>query len=184
MNTLLEAALGLQDLLDSWNWRFCVIGGIAVLRWGEARFTRDVDLTLLTGYGHEDYFILPLPGAGYQCRLSDTAEFARRGRVLLVTAPNGVSVDIALAALPFEAQAIRTCSAVAANIRARVTPRPGKARNRPRTVPPSNPAPRRHPAAELCILLQSPGTGYEIVKLSACQRTPEKQKGFRGEYAA
>ena len=125
MNPLLKAALGLQDLLDSWNWRFCVIGGIAVLRWGEARFTRDVDLTLLTGYGHEDDFILPLLDAGYRGSLADSAEFARRNRVLLVSAPNGVAVDIALAALPFEAQVIeratlfefapgcllRTCSA-------------------------------------------------------------------------
>ena len=59
MNPLLEAALHLQDLLDSWNWRFCVIGGIAVLRWGDARFTRDVDVSLLTEFGREDDYILP-----------------------------------------------------------------------------------------------------------------------------
>jgi hypothetical protein len=125
MNPLLEAALRLQDLLCSWNWRFCVIGGIAVLRWGEARFTRDVDLALITGFGREDDYILPLLAAGYRGRIGDAAEFARRHRVLLVTAPNGVPVDIALAALPFEARAaeratsfefvpgcsIRTCSA-------------------------------------------------------------------------
>jgi hypothetical protein len=125
MNPLLEAALHLQDLLDSWNWRFCVIGGIAVLRWGQARFTRDVDLALLTGFGHEDDYILPLIRAGYTGRIRDAEEFARRHRVLLLTSPNGISVDIALAALPFEAQAIeratpfefapgfsiRTCSA-------------------------------------------------------------------------
>ena len=125
MNPLLEAAQRLQDLLDSWNWRFCLIGGIAVLRWGEGRFTRDVDVSLLTGFGREDDYILPLLGAGYRGRTTDTAEFARRNRVLLVTAPNGVPVDIALAALPFEARVIeratlfefapgcslRTCSA-------------------------------------------------------------------------
>ena len=125
MNPLLEAALDLQRLLDSWNWRSCLIGGIAVLRWGEARFTRDVDLALLTGFGDEDHYILPLLEAGYKGRIPDAAAFARRNRVLLVTAPNGVPVDIALAALPFEAQAIgratlfefapgcslRTCSA-------------------------------------------------------------------------
>jgi hypothetical protein len=51
MNPLLEARLDLQRLLDSWNWRSSLIGGVAVLRWGEARFTRDVDLVLLTGFG-------------------------------------------------------------------------------------------------------------------------------------
>ena len=89
------------------------------------RFTRDVDLALLTGFGREDKFIEPLLAAGYQGRVSDPAGFARRNRVLLLTAPNGVPVDIALAALPFEARAIeratefefapghslRTCSA-------------------------------------------------------------------------
>jgi hypothetical protein len=107
MNPLLEAALRLQNLLDSWNWRFCVIGGIALLRWGDARFTRDVDLSLLTGFGREDEFISPLLAAGYRGRVADAAAFARRNRVLLITAPNGVPVDIALAALPFEAQAIQ-----------------------------------------------------------------------------
>jgi len=37
--------------------------------------------------------------------------FARRNRVLLATAPNGVSVDIALAALPFKARAIERATA-------------------------------------------------------------------------
>jgi hypothetical protein len=125
MNPLLEAALQLQELLDSWKWRSCVIGGIAVLRWGAARFTRDVDLSLWSGFGREDDYILPLLAAGYGGRIEDAAGFARRNRVLLITAPNSVPVDIALAALPFEAQAVeratlfefapgyslRTCSA-------------------------------------------------------------------------
>jgi hypothetical protein len=125
MNPLLEAALQLQNLLDNWNWQSCVIGGIALLRWGEARFTRDVDLSLLTGFGREDDYISPLLAAGYQGRVENTAGFTRRNRVLLVAAPNGVPVAIALAALPFEAQAVeratffefapgcllRTCSA-------------------------------------------------------------------------
>jgi hypothetical protein len=125
MNPLLEAAQRLQDLLDSWKWRFCLIGGIALLRWGDARFTRDVDVSLLTGFGREDEYISRLLNADYRGRMEDAAGFARRHRVLLVTAPNGVPVDIALAALPFEARAIeratlfefapgcllRTCSA-------------------------------------------------------------------------
>jgi hypothetical protein len=125
MNPLFEAALQLQILVDGWNWRSCVIGGIAVLRWGAARFTRDVNLSLLSGFGREDEYILPLLAAGYGGRIEDAAGFARRNRVLLVTAPDGVPVDVALAALPFEAQAVeratlfefapgcslRTCSA-------------------------------------------------------------------------
>jgi hypothetical protein len=51
MNPLLEAALGLQMLFERWRWPFCVIGGLALLRWGPPRFTRNVDIALLTGFG-------------------------------------------------------------------------------------------------------------------------------------
>jgi hypothetical protein len=57
MIDLFEAARELQVFCDSRCWRSCFIGGIAVLRWGEPRVTRDVDLTLLTGFGAEDIFI-------------------------------------------------------------------------------------------------------------------------------
>ena len=96
VNALLDAAVGIQNLLDRLGWRYCIIGGIALLRWGDARLTRDVDLALLTGFGREDEFTIPLLDAGY----------VGRNRVLLVTAPNGVPVDISLAALPFEARAV------------------------------------------------------------------------------
>jgi hypothetical protein len=43
MSALFEAARDLQKALESRGWRFCLIGGLAVLRWGEPRFTRDVD---------------------------------------------------------------------------------------------------------------------------------------------
>lgn len=107
MNELLKAARDLQTLLDSQGRQFCIIGGIALIRWGTPRFTRDVDIALLTGFGREDEFTIPLLNAGYTGRVSDAAAFARRNRVLLVNAPNGISIDISLAALPFEAQAIR-----------------------------------------------------------------------------
>lgn len=37
--------------------QFCFIGGLALLRWGEPRTTRDTNLTLLTGFGGEERFI-------------------------------------------------------------------------------------------------------------------------------
>jgi hypothetical protein len=110
MNELLRAALDLQIFLDTRGWPFCIIGGIALIRWGTPRFTRDVDIALLTGFGREDDFSLPLLSSGYTGRVADAAAFARRNRVLLVKAPNGISVDISLAALPFEEQAIRRAS--------------------------------------------------------------------------
>ncbi len=53
---VLAAAGEVQNFCQQREWRFCFIGGIAVQRWGNPRFTQDVDLTVLTGFGHEAAF--------------------------------------------------------------------------------------------------------------------------------
>jgi hypothetical protein len=77
MIDLFETARELQAFCDGQGWRSCFIGGIAVQRWGEPRVTRDVDLTVLAGFGSEDSFTVPLLAA-YPARIEDAAEFARR----------------------------------------------------------------------------------------------------------
>jgi hypothetical protein len=57
MKDLFIVAREVQTFLDARKWRSCVIGGIAVQRWGEPRLTRDVDVTLLTGIGGEVPFV-------------------------------------------------------------------------------------------------------------------------------
>jgi hypothetical protein len=99
---LLEAARDLQAFLNQRGWRFCIIGGVALLRWGQPRFTQDVDVTLLCGFGCEEEFTTPFLASGYRGRISDAVGFARRNRVLLIESPNGVPIDIALGGLPFE----------------------------------------------------------------------------------
>jgi len=47
MNPIFAAAYDLQTFCERAGWSFCFIGGIAVQRWGEPRFTQDADLTLL-----------------------------------------------------------------------------------------------------------------------------------------
>ena len=54
---ILDSAREIQDFCDGRGWRSCFIGGVAVQRWSQARVTRDVDLTLLTGFGDESSFI-------------------------------------------------------------------------------------------------------------------------------
>lgn len=110
MTPILEAARDLQAFLTERKWKFCIIGGIALLRWGEPRFTRDVDVTLLSGFGREDEFIAPLLESGYRGRVPDPAAFARRNRVLLLTAPGGTPVNIALGGLPFEEEMVERSS--------------------------------------------------------------------------
>lgn len=109
MNPLFAAASEIEQFCVQRDWDFCFIGGIAVLKWGEPRLTLDVDLTLLTGYGNEEPFIEALV-SGFRGRVEDTAGFARRHRVVLVRSDNGVPIDIALGALPFEERAVRRAS--------------------------------------------------------------------------
>ena len=124
MNEVIRAAVELQAVCEVRRWRFCIIGGLALQRWGEPRETVDVDLTLLTGFGDEARFIEELLKS-FQPRVENAAEFALSRRVLLLRAASGVGLDIALGALPFEESAIeratdflfpgdarlRTCSA-------------------------------------------------------------------------
>lgn len=110
MTPLLGAAVELQRFFAEKGWRFCIIGGVALLRWGEPRFTRDVDVTLLTGFGSEEQFIGPILASQFRGRIPDAADFALRNRVLLVSSPDGVPIDIVLAGLPFEALLVERAS--------------------------------------------------------------------------
>ncbi|NJL72315.1 MAG: nucleotidyl transferase AbiEii/AbiGii toxin family protein [Candidatus Competibacteraceae bacterium] len=88
------------------GWNFCVIGGLAVARWGEPRATLDADLTLVTGWGNEEPYVRTLL-ANFPARIADAAAFALARRILLIKATNGVDIDIALGALPFEEEMVR-----------------------------------------------------------------------------
>jgi hypothetical protein len=105
MIDLVEEAKKMQSFCVERGWKFCFIGGLALQIWGEPRVTEDVDLTLLTGFGNEEIYIKTLLEV-YAGRLSDTAQFALRNRVLLLQSENGVEFDISLGAFPFEESAV------------------------------------------------------------------------------
>jgi hypothetical protein len=109
MNGVLSAACDLADFLAAREWRHCFIGGIAVLRWGEARFTADADVTLFTGFYDEPQFVDTLLSA-FQSRLPDARSFALENRVVLIQHANGTQLDIVLAGLPFESRAVDRAS--------------------------------------------------------------------------
>jgi len=109
VNEVIRAASELQAVCQAEHWRFCFIGGLAVQRWGEARETVDVDLTLLTGFGGEDPFVSTLLER-FEPRIADARSFARVNRVLLLRAQSGVGLDIALGGLPFEETAVDRAS--------------------------------------------------------------------------
>jgi len=101
MIDLFHLAAQLQDMFISKQWRFCFIGGVALQRWGEPRLTRDVDICLLTGFGAEEPYVDVLLEQ-YRGRIPEPRTFALTQRVLLLVSHSGISIDIALAGLPYE----------------------------------------------------------------------------------
>lgn len=101
MNALWKAASEVSGFMMEKNWRHCLIGGLAVQRWGEPRTTLDVDFTLLTGWGEELRFAKSIL-ANFPSRIKDPEDFASQYRVLLIKASNGKDIDICMGALPFE----------------------------------------------------------------------------------
>ena len=109
---LFRSAVALEKQWRQHGFQFCFIGGIAVQRWGEPRNTRDLDLTLLTGFGTEARYIDTVLRQ-YTPRHANAREFALLNRVLLVTDSAGVPIDISLGAMPFEERTIARSSAFA-----------------------------------------------------------------------
>jgi hypothetical protein len=109
LEELLLAAAKLDAFIARQGWKFCFIGGVAIQRWGTPRFTQDIDLTLLTGFGEEEKFVDALLKE-LKPRQPDAGEFALTSRVLLAETQDGVEVDIALGALPFEERTIARAS--------------------------------------------------------------------------
>jgi hypothetical protein len=109
VNALFAAAVDIERFCRQHEWRFCIIGGLAVQRWGDPRQTRDVDLTVVTGLGSEARYIDPLLEQ-YRARIAGAREFALAHRVVLVETAAGIPLDISLAALPFEGRLIDRAS--------------------------------------------------------------------------
>jgi len=101
MIDLFYLARDLQQFCDTKGWRSCIIGGIAIQGWAEPPVTRDVDVSILTGIGAEEEYVVPLLSR-FQARIANPGLFARKSRVLLLQNEAGVGIDISLAALPYE----------------------------------------------------------------------------------
>ena len=109
MTRLIRLAAELQALLNAAAWKNCLIGGLVLQRWGEPRLTKDVDVTVLTGFGGEEK-VVDLLLARFAGRRPDTREFALHNRVLLIQSTDGIGMDVALGALPFEEHVMERAS--------------------------------------------------------------------------
>lgn len=106
---LWDSAVELQGFLESCQFAFCFIGGIAIQRWGEPRVTDDMDVTVITGFGNETPVIQAVLKR-YQARIMDASAFAIHSRVLLVRDIAGYGIDMSLGALPFEERIVQRSS--------------------------------------------------------------------------
>ncbi len=105
MNGITAAAVEIQTILEDLEFEFCIIGGLAVVYWGNPRATQDVDVSLLVPLGQEPQVASRLLQR-VRARIADAESFAVESRVLLARASNGTPLDIAFAAFPLEQAAI------------------------------------------------------------------------------
>jgi hypothetical protein len=102
---LAAAARDVLAVLDAAGRPACLIGGLVVLRWGQPRATTDADFSVLTPFGDEPA-VIDLLLTRFAPRRADARTFALNHRVLLLISDAAVKIDVALAALPFEIEAI------------------------------------------------------------------------------
>jgi hypothetical protein len=111
MIDLFRTAFNVQAVFEKQRWKYCFIGGVAVQKWGQARFTKDIDLTIFSGFGIEEEFIDKLLES-FEPRFPNAREFALQNRVLLLTTPEKIEIDVSLGAFAFEQSAIERAKKV------------------------------------------------------------------------
>jgi hypothetical protein len=105
MAELDDALTTLASWLERQRVPYMVIGGFAVTVWGEPRFTRDLDVTVLVPENELAPTIQALC-AEFTSLVADPVKFVTDTRVLPVMV-RSVPVDLVFAALPYEEAAIR-----------------------------------------------------------------------------
>jgi len=105
----LDAVRALSEALTELAAPWVVIGGVAVIARGVPRFTVDVDATVVgSGLSIERIFEV-FDRHAIVARIPSALAFAQERHVLLLRHdPSGVPLDVSLAWLPFEEEAIRT----------------------------------------------------------------------------
>ena len=80
-----------------------IIGGVAVIAHGVARFTADIDASIAVRDGELDWLLALSKQHGFVPRIEDAAQFARENLVLLLEqAETKTPLDLSVALQPFE----------------------------------------------------------------------------------
>ena len=103
----LDALDALQRALADVDAPSMIIGGVAVIALGVPRLTVDIDATVSAAGLDLDRLVETLGRHGIKPRTADALAFARTRQVFLgVHQPSGTPVDVSMAWLPFEDEAL------------------------------------------------------------------------------
>ena len=98
----------LGPALDAAGIPYMLIGGQAVLLYGEPRLTRDIDLVLGIGPERLPDLLRTMDAIGLQVRVADSAQFVAQTMVLPCEQPGtGIRVDCILSSSPYEQHALQ-----------------------------------------------------------------------------
>lgn len=108
---ILEALAALAASLRDLHAPGMIIGGIAVIARGVPRLTVDVDATIWAEKVDLSELVEVLAKHQIAPRIQDALEFARQRQVLLLRhEPTGAPIDLSLAWLPFEQEALENAT--------------------------------------------------------------------------
>lgn len=109
MNELVSAAVSVQSVLQAQGRRSCLIGGLAVARWGEPRATQDVDFSVFVEMGDESEFVASMLEE-FPAMFAEPELLARQCRILPLDI-RGIKADLSIACFPFEEEVIDRATA-------------------------------------------------------------------------
>jgi predicted nucleotidyltransferase len=107
MSDLGCAMADLRRALQALEGRYMLIGGLAVVLRGFPRHTDDIDITVMGADVSAAELGRLLDAGGFEARIGDAVAFAEQNMVLLYRhIDTGIEIDVTLAWLPFEEEAI------------------------------------------------------------------------------
>ena len=103
-----RALADVTHVLEAIEHPSAIIGGIAVIAWGFARFTADIDCAIAASSDEIEEILSQFERGGFEARVAEPAAFAAKNLVLLLRhQKTGVELDASLAQLGFEGEALR-----------------------------------------------------------------------------
>ena len=98
----------LAQVLEASSVPYMVIGGQAVLLYGEPRLTRDIDITLGVGPEHASDMLAVAEASGLRVLVENVNDFVRQTLILpCQQAATGIRVDFIFSFSPYEQQALQ-----------------------------------------------------------------------------